>query len=58
MTLSVEYLSYQVLGQMPCVPAGTDLGNMETDTRASPRKSSGGAHNKRHSIAVRSVRGH
>ena len=50
---------YELLGQMQCVSAGRDLGNIGTDTRASPRKSSGGAHDKRHSIAVRAaVRGH
>ena len=37
---------------------GRDLGNIGTDTRASPRKINGGAHDKRHSIAVRAVRRH
>ena len=61
----MEYISYY------CRPNGVtyeggmlyvlerDLGSIETDTRASPRKSSGGAHDKRHSIiAVRTIRGH
>ena len=47
-----------LIGQMQCVSVRRDLGNIGTDTRASPRKSSGGAYNKRHSIAVRTVRGH
>ena len=48
---------YKLLGQMQCLSAGRDLGNIGTDTRDSPRKSSGGAHDKRHSVAVRTVRG-
>ena len=38
---------FKLFGQMQCVSAGRDLRNIGTDTRASPRKSSGGAHDKR-----------
>ena len=44
---------FKLFDQMQCVSAGRDLRNIGTDTRASPRKSSGGARDKRHSIELR-----